>query len=87
MIIERQNSTPIRYVSDKYQYWILRDLDNSIVLFGDINEEESIDSGREVLELYDTFEEMRTKALEYGITQEEIGEIFPNDIEIENYES
>jgi hypothetical protein len=83
MIIERQNSGPIRYVSDKYQYWILRDLDNSIVLFGDINAGESIDSGREVLELYDIFEEMENKALEYGITQEEIDEIFPNDIEIE----
>jgi hypothetical protein len=78
MIIERQNSGPIRYVSDKYQYWILRDLDNSFVLFGDINEGESIDSGREVLELYDTFEEMENKALEYGITQEEIDEMFEN---------
>ena len=78
MIIERQNSTPIRYVSDKYQYWILRDLDNSIILFGDINEGESIDSGREVLELYDTFEEMRDKALEYGVSQEEIDEIINN---------
>ncbi len=83
MIIERQNSGPIRYVSDKFQYWILRDLDNSIVLFGDINEGESIDSGREVLELYDTFEEMRDKALEYGITQEEIDEIFGELPEIE----
>jgi hypothetical protein len=78
MIIERQNSGPIRYVSDKFQYWILRDLDNSFVLFGDINAGESIDSGREVLELYDTFEEMRDKALEYGVSQEEINEIFPN---------
>jgi len=82
MIIERQNSGPIRYVSDKYQYWILRDLDNSIVLFGDINEGESIDSGREVLELYDTFEEMEDKVLEYGISQIEIDEIFPNNEDI-----
>jgi hypothetical protein len=78
MIIERQNNEPIRYVSDKFQYWILRDLDNSFVLFGDINAGESIDSGREVLELYDTFEEMKDKALEYGITQSEIDDMFPN---------
>lgn len=75
MIIERQNQEIIQFVSDKYQYWILRDLDNAFVLFGDINEGEAITSGREVLELYDTFEEMRDKALEYGVSQEEIDEI------------
>lgn len=76
MIIERQGNQIIQYVSDKFQYWILRDLDNSIVLFGDINEGESVDSGREVLELYDTFEEMEVKALEYGVSQEEIDDMF-----------
>lgn len=76
MIIERQGNQIIQYVSDKFQYWILRDLDNSIVLFGDINEGESVDSGREVLELYDTFEEMEIKALEYGVSQEEIIKVY-----------
>lgn len=69
----------IRYTSDKDQYWILRDLDNAFVLFGDIKEGKGIFSGREVLELYDTFEEMEIKALEYGVSQEEIDDAFPED--------
>jgi len=79
MIINNQHSSHIFYVAEKDEYFIARDLDNSYVSFSKIMKDQNISTGREVLELYDTFEEMRDKALEYGVSQEEINEMY-NDI-------